>query len=55
MRRSPALGIERSGFTASLNFNSSYNLPKNYTFSTFLYSSLPTPEQQGRGAANLYY
>ncbi|HEX8503759.1 MAG TPA: TonB-dependent receptor, partial [Hymenobacter sp.] len=55
VRRSPALGIERRGFTAGLNFNSSYKLPKKFTLSTFLYSSLPTPELQGRGAANLYY
>ncbi|WP_310395950.1 TonB-dependent receptor domain-containing protein [Hymenobacter sp.] len=55
VRRSPALGIERSGFTAGLNFNTSYKLPKKFTVQGFLYSSLPTPELQGRGAANLYY
>ncbi|MBD2721464.1 TonB-dependent receptor domain-containing protein [Hymenobacter armeniacus] len=55
VRRSPALGIERSGFTAGLNFNTSYKLPKKYTLQGFVYSSLPSPELQGRGAANLYY
>ncbi|HEX8326306.1 MAG TPA: TonB-dependent receptor [Hymenobacter sp.] len=55
VRRSPALGIERRGFTAGLNFNSSYKLPKKFTLSTFLYSSLPSPDLQGRGPANLYY
>ena len=55
MRRCPALGIERSGFTAGLNLNTSYKLPKGFTIQGFLYSSLPSPELQGRGAANLYY
>ena len=55
VRRSPALGIERRGFTAGLNFNTSYKLPKNYTLQGFLYSSLASPDLQGRGAANLYY
>ncbi|MDO7849651.1 TonB-dependent receptor [Hymenobacter sp. M29] len=55
VRRSPALGIERSGFTASLNLNTSYKLPKKFTLQGFVYSSLPSPELQGRGAANLYY
>ncbi|GAA3978811.1 TonB-dependent receptor domain-containing protein [Hymenobacter antarcticus] len=55
VRRSPALGIERRGFTAGLNFNTSYKLPKNYTLQGFLYSSLPSPDLQGRGAANFYY
>jgi outer membrane receptor protein involved in Fe transport len=55
VRRSPALGIERSGFTAGLNLNTSYKLPKKFTLQGFLYSSLPSPDLQGRGAANLYY
>ena len=55
VRRSPALGIERRGFTASLNFNTSYKLPKNFTLQAFMYSALPSPELQGQGSANLYY
>ncbi len=55
VRRSPALNIERRGFTAGLNFNTSYKLPRNFTLQGFLYSSLPSPELQGRGPANLYY
>jgi len=55
VRRSPALGIERRGFTASLNLNTSYKLPKKFTLQGFVYSSLPSPELQGRGSANLYY
>ena len=55
VRRSPALGIERRGFTASLNFNTSYKLPKNFTLQGFLVASLPSPDLQGRGSANLYY
>ena len=55
VRRSPALGIERSGFTAGLNFNTSYKLPKSFTLQAFLYGSLPSPDLQGRGSANLYY
>ena len=55
VRRSPALNIERRGFTAGLNFNTSYKLPKNYTLQSFLYGSLPSPDLQGRGSANLYY
>ncbi len=55
VRRSPALGIERRGFTASLNLNTSYKLPKNFTLQGFLVASLPSPDLQGRGAANLYY
>jgi outer membrane receptor protein involved in Fe transport len=45
----------RRGFTASLNFNTSYKLSKGYTIQGFVYSSLPSPEIQGRGPANLYY
>ena len=55
VRRSPALGIERRGFTASLNVNTSYKLPKNFTVQGFLVGSLPSPDLQGRGSANLYY
>ncbi|OGX84746.1 hypothetical protein BEN47_15910 [Hymenobacter lapidarius] len=55
VRRSPTLGIERTGFTAGLNFNTSYKLPRSFTAQAFAYASLPTPELQGRGAANLYY
>jgi outer membrane receptor protein involved in Fe transport len=55
VRRSPTLGISRSGFTAGLNFNTSYKLPKKFTIQGFVYSSLPQPDLQGRGAANLYY
>jgi outer membrane receptor protein involved in Fe transport len=55
VRRSPLLGITRRGFTAGLNFNTSYKLPKKFTLQAFLYSSLPSPDLQGRGAANLYY
>ncbi len=55
VRRSPALNAERRGFTAGLNFNTSYKFPKKLTAQAFLYSSLPTPEIQGRGSANLYY
>ena len=55
VRRSPTLGIDRRGFTAGLNLNTSYKLPKKFTLQGFLYSSLPSPELQGRGSANLYY
>ena len=55
VRRSPMLGIERRGFAASMNFNTSYKLPKNYTLQAFAFGSLPSVELQGRGGANLYY
>jgi outer membrane receptor protein involved in Fe transport len=55
VRRSPALGITRQGFTAGMNFNTSYKLPKKFTLQSFLYASLPSPDLQGRGSANLYY
>ena len=55
VRRSPVLGIERRGFTASLNVNTSYKLPKNFTVQGFLVGSMPSPDLQGRGSANLYY
>lgn len=55
-RRSPALGISRrTGFTASTNLNTSYKLPKEFTLQAFASFSLPTPELQGRGSANLWY
>ena len=55
VRRSPALNTERRGFTAGLNLNTSYKLTKGFTVQGFAYASLPTPEIQGRGPANLYY
>ena len=55
VRRSPALNADRRGFTAGLNLNTSYKLPHNYTIQGFAFASLPTPEIQGRGPANLYY
>ncbi|NKI89990.1 outer membrane receptor protein involved in Fe transport [Hymenobacter sp. 1B] len=55
VRRSPTLGIERRGFTAGLNLNSSYKLPKNFMLQGYVYASLPSPDLQGQGAANLYY
>ena len=55
VRRSPALNADRRGFTAGLNLNTSYKLPKNFTIQGFVYASLPSPEIQGRGPANLYY
>ncbi|MDO7877112.1 TonB-dependent receptor [Hymenobacter sp. ASUV-10] len=54
-RRSPALGIRREGFTGGLNLNSSYRLPKDFTLSAFAFGSLPMPDLQGRGPANLFY
>lgn len=55
IRRSPALNTDRRGFTAGLNFNTSYKLSKSFTLQGFVYSSLPMPDIQGRGPANLYY
>ncbi|WP_201983995.1 TonB-dependent receptor domain-containing protein [Hymenobacter rubidus] len=55
VRRSPTLGIERRGFTAGMNFNTSYKLPKSFTLQAFLFGSLPQPDLQGTGPANLYY
>lgn len=55
VRRSPALNTERQGFTAGVNVNTSYKLNKGFTVQGFAYASLPTPEIQGRGPANLYY
>ncbi|RZK30412.1 MAG: hypothetical protein EOO57_17810, partial [Hymenobacter sp.] len=55
IRRSPALNTDRRGFTAGLNFNTSYKLGKGFTIQGFVYASLPMPDIQGRGPANLYY
>ena len=55
VRRSPTLGITRAGFAASLNFNTSYKLPRHYTVQAFFYGALPGPELQGRGLGYLYY
>ncbi|MET4076446.1 TonB-dependent receptor [Hymenobacter sp. UYCo722] len=55
VRRSPSLGIERRGFSASLNLNTSYKLPKKFTVQAFGYGSLAGPELQGRGLGYLYY
>ena len=54
-RRSSALGLTRAGWTANLNLNTSYKLPKGWTVQGFVYSGLRTPDLQGFGAANLYY
>ncbi|RZL14064.1 MAG: TonB-dependent receptor, partial [Hymenobacter sp.] len=55
VRRSPALNTERRGFTAGINVNASYKFDKGLTLQGFAFGSLPTPEIQGTGAANLYY
>ena len=55
VRRSASLNLERSGFAASLNLNTSYKLPKSYTIQAFFYGALPGPELQGRGLGYLYY
>jgi len=55
VRRSPALNAERRGFTAGINLNTSYKLAHGFTVQGFAFGSLPTPEIQGQGAANLYY
>ncbi|MCI1186627.1 TonB-dependent receptor [Hymenobacter sp. DH14] len=55
VRRSPTLGITRAGFAASLNFNTSYKLPRKYTVQAFFYGALPGPELQGRGLGYLFY
>lgn len=55
VRRSPTLGIERRGFTASMNLNTSYKLPKGFTIQGFMFGSLRQPDLQGTGPANLYY
>ncbi|MDJ0365598.1 TonB-dependent receptor [Hymenobacter sp. H14-R3] len=55
VRRSPFLNVERRGFTAGINVNASYKFDKGLTLQGFTYASLPTPEIQGTGSANLYY
>jgi hypothetical protein len=55
VRRSPALNTERRGFTAGINVNASYKFDKGITLQGFAFGSLPSPEIQGTGAANLYY
>ncbi|NVO29941.1 TonB-dependent receptor domain-containing protein [Hymenobacter lapidiphilus] len=54
-RRSAALNLRREGFTAGLSLNTSYKLPKEFMVQAFLYGSLPDPQIQGTGAANLFY
>ena len=53
--RSPALQAERSGFRASINFNTSYKLTKTLTIQGFLFGGTPQPSIQGTSPANLYY
>ncbi|RZK23686.1 MAG: TonB-dependent receptor [Hymenobacter sp.] len=55
VRRSPSLLADQRGFTASLNLNTSYRLPKDYTVQAFAYGSLRSIDLQGYGPANLYY
>ena len=55
VRRSPTLSIERRGFSASLNLNTSYKLPKSFTAQAFLYGSLPSPSLQGQDLGYLFY
>jgi outer membrane receptor protein involved in Fe transport len=55
VRRSPSLQADQRGFTASLNLNTSYRLPKDYTVQAFGYGSLRSIDIQGFGPANLYY
>ena len=55
VRRSPALQAEQRGFTANLNFNTSYKLPKGYTVQAFANGGLRQIEIQGYGPASLYY
>jgi outer membrane receptor protein involved in Fe transport len=55
VRNSPALGIERRGFAAGINVNSSYKLNKGFTVQGFAFASTPMPDIQGTGPANLYY
>jgi outer membrane receptor protein involved in Fe transport len=55
VRRSPSLQADQRGFTASLNLNTSYRLPKEYTIQAFAYGSLRSIDLQGYGPANLYY
>jgi outer membrane receptor protein involved in Fe transport len=55
VRNSPALGIERRGFAAGINVNTSYKLDKGFTVQGFAFASTPMPDIQGTGPANLYY
>ncbi|MGI4735665.1 MAG: TonB-dependent receptor domain-containing protein [Janthinobacterium lividum] len=55
MRRSPALQADQRGFTASVNVNTSYRLPKDFTVQAFTYGSLRSIDIQGYGPSNLYY
>jgi outer membrane receptor protein involved in Fe transport len=55
VRNSPALGIERRGFAAGINLNTSYKLNKGFTVQGFAFASTPMPDIQGTGPANLYY
>ncbi|MDO7886523.1 TonB-dependent receptor domain-containing protein [Hymenobacter cheonanensis] len=55
VRSSPALGIERRGFAAGINVNTSYKLNKGFTVQGFAFASTPMPDIQGTGPANLYY
>jgi outer membrane receptor protein involved in Fe transport len=55
VRNSPALGIERRGFAAGINVNSSYKLNKGFTVQGFAFASTPMPDIQGTGPANVYY
>ena len=55
VRRSPSLQANQRGFTASLNLNTSYRLPKEYTIQAFAYGSLRSIDIQGYGPASLYY
>ena len=51
VRRSPSLGIERRGFAAGINLNSSYKLPKNFTIQGFTCTaSLPSARFAGHRA-----
>lgn len=55
VRNSPALGVERRGFAAGINVNSSYKLNKGFTVQGFVFASTPMPSIQGTDPANLYY
>jgi outer membrane receptor protein involved in Fe transport len=55
VRNSPALGIERRGFAAGINLNTSYKVNKGFTVQGFAFASTPMPDIQGTGPANLYY
>ncbi len=55
VRNSPALGVQRRGFLAGLNVNSSYKLNKGFTVQGFLFANTRSPDIQGWGPANLYY